>query len=96
MGLVSGLSLAIHLAWPIFGLAPGPSWWQVHLLTKMDPSAKDSGMLILSSLLLAPPQFSQVTGAAPHSLLGVSGEGDSWREKTCSKYKKPTARKYPS
>ena len=25
MGLVSGLSLASHLAWPIFGLTQGPS-----------------------------------------------------------------------
>ena len=26
MGLVSGLSLASHLAWSIFGLTQGPSW----------------------------------------------------------------------
>ena len=44
-GLVSGLSLATHLAWPIFGLTQGPSWWQMHLSAKIDFSAKDSGRL---------------------------------------------------
>lgn len=27
MGLVSELSLASHLAWPVFDLTQGPSWW---------------------------------------------------------------------
>ena len=31
MGLVSGLSLANHLAWLIFGPTQGPSWWHTHL-----------------------------------------------------------------
>ena len=35
MGLVSGLALASHLAWPIFGLTQGPSWWRVRLSAKM-------------------------------------------------------------
>ena len=50
MGLVSGLSLANHLAWPIFGLTQGPSWWRAHLSPKMDSSRKDSGRLVVSSL----------------------------------------------
>ena len=44
-GLVSGLSLASHLAWSIFVLTQGPSWWRVLLSAKVDPSAKDSGRL---------------------------------------------------
>ena len=53
MGLVSGLSLANHLAWPKFGLTQGPSGWHVHLSGKMVPSIKDSGMLVISSFLMA-------------------------------------------
>ena len=35
---------------------------------KLDSSAKDSGMLVISSLLLAPPTFSRlVFGAAPRA-----------------------------
>ena len=29
MGFVSGLSLTNRLAWPVLGLAQGPSWWRV-------------------------------------------------------------------
>ena len=46
MGLVSRLSLANHLAWPIFGLTQGPSLWREHLSAKMDSSMKDSGRLV--------------------------------------------------
>ena len=58
MGLVSGLSLASLLAWPILGLAQDPSWWCPHLSAKMDSSAQDPEMLVVSSLLLAPPKSS--------------------------------------
>lgn len=58
MGLVSGLSLADHLAQPVVGLAQGPSWWQMHLSAKMDSRAKDLGRLVVPSLLLAPPKSS--------------------------------------
>ena len=44
--LVPVLSLANHLAWPIFGPTQGPSWWHVHLSAKMDSSEKDSGRLV--------------------------------------------------
>ena len=61
MGLVSGLSLASHLTWPIFGLTQGPCWWLVHLSAKMDFGVRVSGRLAISSLLfLAPPEFSQL------------------------------------
>ena len=46
MELVSGLSLATHLSWPIFSLTQGPSWWRSHLSAKMDSSEKDSGRLV--------------------------------------------------
>ena len=45
MGLVSGLSLASHLAVPTFGLIQGPSWRHTNLSAKMDSSAKVSGRL---------------------------------------------------
>ena len=61
MELVSGLSLASHLAWPIFGLTQCSSWWHARLSAKMDSSVRASGRLagrIISSLLpLAPPKF---------------------------------------
>ena len=64
MGLVSRLSVANHLAWPIFRLTQGPLWWRVHLSAKMDSSGRVSGRLaghIISSLLLsAPPEFSRL------------------------------------
>ena len=72
MGLVSGLSLASHLAWPILGLAQGPSWWRPHLSAKMEATAKDSGRLVVSFLLLAPLKFSWlVFRAARSSLSGL-------------------------
>ena len=46
MGLVSGLSLANHLAWPLFGLTQGPSCWRMHLSAKMDSNVKDFGRLV--------------------------------------------------
>ena len=52
LGLVSGLSLADHPVLPISALTQAPSWWYVHLSAKIDPTAKDSGKLVLSSLLL--------------------------------------------
>ena len=58
VGLVSGLSLADHLAWPALGLAQGPSLWHMHLSAKMDSSRKDPERLAVSSLLLAPPTVS--------------------------------------
>ena len=45
MGLVSRLSLASHLAWPMFCLTQ-PPWWHAHLSVKMDSSEKDSGRLV--------------------------------------------------
>ena len=65
MGLVSGLSLANHLAWPVFGLI-----WSFlvheHLSSKMDSSVKDSGRLAGHIMgwrlrpLVAPPESSQL------------------------------------
>ena len=39
MGLISGLSLASHLAQPIIGLAQGRFWWHVCLSANMDSRA---------------------------------------------------------
>ena len=58
MGLVSGLSLANRLAWPIFGLTFGPFWRCAHLSAKVDSSAKDSGRLVGQNYgLVSPPSF---------------------------------------
>ena len=61
MGLVSRLSLASHLDWPIPRLTQGPSWWRTHLSVKMDFSVRASerlaGHIVSSLLLLAPPEF---------------------------------------
>ena len=46
MGLVSGFSLANHLAWPVFGMTQCPSWWYVRLSAKMNFSKKDYGSLV--------------------------------------------------
>ena len=57
------LSLANHLAWPIFGPTHGPSWWRVPLSAKMDSSKKDSGWLvgyIMGWRLLHPSGPSQI------------------------------------
>ena len=43
--LISRLSLASHLAWPICGLTQGPSWWGSYLSPKMDSSKKSPGIL---------------------------------------------------
>ena len=40
------MSLASHLAWSIFALTEGPSWWRVHRSAKVDSSKKDSGRLV--------------------------------------------------
>ena len=74
MELVLGLSPANHLAWLIFGLTQGPSWWCLHLSAKMDSSTKDSGRLVGFSphwpLPLILPKFCRlVFRAAPCSLL---------------------------
>ena len=66
-----------HLAWAIFGLTQGPSWWLTHLSAKMDSSMKDSGRLVghivSSLLLLAPPEFSQlVFSGSTMFLIGTS------------------------
>ena len=45
IGVLSGLSLAGHLAWPVFSLTPGPCWWCAHLSAKMNFGSKDSGKL---------------------------------------------------
>ena len=62
MRLVSGLSLVNHLAWPVFGLTRGPSWWHVHLSAKMDSSEKDSGRLVghMDWHLLPPSGLSRI------------------------------------
>ena len=71
MGLVSRLSLASCLAQPILDLTQGPFWWQLWLSAKMVSSAKDPGKLIISSLLLVPPESSHlVFMEAPCSLSG--------------------------
>ena len=60
MGLVSWFSLASHLAWPIFGLTQGPSWWYTHLSAKLDSSVRVSGRLVgcmVSSFLFVPSQI---------------------------------------
>ena len=72
MGLASRLSLASHLSQPVLGLVQGPSWWCLHLSAKMASSAKDSGRLVVSSLLLAPPKSSWlVFKAAPCPISGL-------------------------
>ena len=43
-------------------LAWGP-WWYVHLSAKMDSSAKDSGRLVISSLLLVHPKPVSLQGS---------------------------------
>ena len=76
MGLGPGLSLAVHLSWPIFGLIQGPPWWCAHFPAKTDSSVRVSGRLsgpILSSLfLLTPLKLSWLVsvGTALSSLLG--------------------------
>ena len=72
MGLISGLSLANHLAWLVLGLTQGPSWWPVHLLAQMDSIAKDSGRLVVSSILVDLPKSSWlVFRAAPVAYQGL-------------------------
>ena len=72
MGLVSRLSLAGHLAWPT---TQGPSLWREQLPAKTDSSMKDPGRLVrhimggVCSLLLAPPEFSQLVFCASTKLL---------------------------
>ena len=70
-GLVSGFSLASHLACPTFGLTQGPFWQCTHLSVKTDFSMRVSGrltggigwclLLLLLLLLLVPPEFFQVS-----------------------------------
>ena len=72
MRLISGLSLASHLSWPIFGLTQDPSRWPKHLSAKMNSNAKDSGRLVVSSLLLASPEFSSLFSRQHHVLVGSS------------------------
>ena len=50
MGLVSRLSVANHLAWPIVWLRVIPGGSRIYLSAKMDSSEKDSGRLVISSL----------------------------------------------
>ena len=49
MGIVSGLSLASHLAWPIVWASVLPGGAASHLSAKMDSSVKDSARLVTSS-----------------------------------------------
>ena len=73
MGLVLGLSLASCLAWPVLGLAQGPSCWWAYLSAKMDSSDKDSWRLVISCLLMAPHTSSWlVVGVSPLFLTGAS------------------------
>lgn len=58
MGLVSGLSLASHLACPTFGLIHGPFWQCTHLSVKTDFSMRVSGRLTGEELAGVPLPFS--------------------------------------
>ena len=69
VGLVSGLSLADHLAWPALGLAQGPSWWHMHLSAKMDSCIEDPRNLVISSLLLK--SKTPLTRTQPKPSLGL-------------------------
>ena len=64
MGLVSGLSLASHLACARVWSDSGSFLVAVHPSAKMDPSVRAAGRLtgriISSLLLLAPPKFCQL------------------------------------
>ena len=77
--LVSGLSLASHLACLIFGLTWGLSWCHANLSAKMDSSTRNLGAWQdgigagVSSLLWAPPKFFQLAIAYPF-LMGTSCE----------------------
>ena len=51
-GLVFGLSLASYLAWPIFGLTQGPSWWHMYLSAKMDSCSNFLKIPYLSTIKL--------------------------------------------
>ena len=69
MCLVSGVSLADCLVQPALGLAQGPSCRCEHLSAKMDSRAKDPGMLVVFSLLLAlsdPPDQSSRQHLVPN------------------------------
>ena len=79
MGLVFWWSLANHLAWPIFSLTQGPSWWHSHLSANMDSSKKDAGRLVEHILgwcplpSWAPPRFSWlVFDSRPMFLMRIS------------------------
>ena len=65
MGLVSGLSLASRLAWPMFGLTQGPSCWHMHLSAKMDSSMKDFGRLVGHMDFCLLPPFVKVLQSYP-------------------------------
>ena len=67
-GLVSRLSLASHLFQPTLDLAQDTSWL-AHLLAEMDSITKDPGRLVVSSLLLAPPKFSDSPQGSTVSLI---------------------------
>ena len=76
---ISGLCPANYVAWPIFGLTQGPSWWPMHLSAKMDSRMKDSGggwwdiLQVGVSPSSAPPEFSWlVLATAACSLSGTS------------------------
>lgn len=69
MGLVTGLFLAGHLAWPMFGLTQGPCWWRVPVSAKMDSSTRVPGRL--QSLLWA-GMFSQILLAGGNFLVPSS------------------------
>lgn len=74
MGLVPGLSLAVHLSWPMFGLIQGPPWWCAHFPAKMDSRVRVSGRLvghIMDWHLLLPLGPSQILSEA--ALCSLSG-----------------------
>lgn len=58
MGLAPGLSLAVHLSWPKFGLIQDPPWWCAHFPAKMDSRVRVSGSLV-GHIITSHPLFGQ-------------------------------------
>ena len=87
MALVSRLSLANHLAWPIFGPTLSPSCWCVHFSAKIVSSAKDSGRLaghIMGWCLLPPFGPSQILLVSVRSSTGFLLFWDNLRRRLSS------------
>lgn len=73
----SGLSLASHPAWPMFGVT--------HLSAKVDSPAGDCGRVVISSLLLAPP--SQILVSFQGSIVFLTGSSYCETAHTSSCYR---------